>query len=258
MIIFDEGLDLRCVNRENIYEVLSQDRKVDTRYGFLHIPKTGGTSFRDFLAKADDRISTRPILFFHSWSLPLIHSYLPDVKVSFIIRDPLERLISGFQSRLRCGRPRYNQPWRTNEAVAFSIFPTVRDLLDRLLLKDDYSLSATSFAIKHILAIAWNYESYFHSVEEIKRYRENIHVVGQIDSMDAFLEKICSTTVRASDHATSAECILGFYEIRHQSDQASKGVLSEYSEDDIRGLQMRLQKEYDIYETLKLIALEQC
>lgn len=256
MVANDTGLDLRRVNRDNVRQVLAQDRKVDIRYGFLHIPKTGGTSFVDFLAKIDHMISSRPVLFFHSWNLPLIVSYIPEIRVSFAIRDPIERLISGFQSRLRSGQPRYNQPWRPYEAAAFSLFPNVRDLLDGLLKDDERSISASNFAVSHIIAIAWNYEHYFHSAEEVVRCRENIHIIGETEEMSSFHKKICSSTITISGQDISHEDIFQHYEIKHKSEITSKQIISEYSEGDMNALRSRLQKEYEIYDRLKKISRE--
>lgn len=52
----------------------------------------------------------------------------PGEPVVFFLRDPLARLVSGFHSRRRQGRPRYDVPWTAAEATAFARFPDVNAL----------------------------------------------------------------------------------------------------------------------------------
>jgi hypothetical protein len=53
-----------------------------------------------------------------------------------VVRDPASRFVSGFNSRLRQGRPRYNMPWTEAERTAFAVYPTA-DALAQGLADDD-------------------------------------------------------------------------------------------------------------------------
>ena len=78
--------------------------------GFLHIPKTGGSGIRALGRNAVERGLPFPSGFSHGWTLEEIRRRFPQMKLAFILRDPLERAISGFNSRLRQGRPPHHAP----------------------------------------------------------------------------------------------------------------------------------------------------
>jgi Sulfotransferase family len=50
----------------------------------------------------------------------------------FVLRDPVARFVSAFNSRLRMGRPRYDYPWCDEEKVAFANFATADELATAL------------------------------------------------------------------------------------------------------------------------------
>ena len=114
---------IKEVSRDQVGVVLATNQLYDLNYGFLHIPKTGGTSVMSFLEKAAPFAASMPVPLFHSWTFRLVTEYFPKMKVSFLLRDPLERLISGYFSRLRQGNPEYHVPWRPQEAAAFGLYP---------------------------------------------------------------------------------------------------------------------------------------
>lgn len=95
----------------------------------IHVNKTGGTAMKHVLTPIgrSDRYEFR--LHNHMTRLPDVP---PGDKFFFVVRDPIDRYVSGFNSRLRQGRPRYNVPWTAAEAVAFHQFPTP-DSLGRAL-----------------------------------------------------------------------------------------------------------------------------
>ena len=232
-----------------VYHVIQGDFKANPEYGFLHIPKCGGTSVVDFVYKINDATVKRPLLFFHSWDMQLILRYFPNIKISFSIRDPLERVVSGFQSRLRQGRPRYNQPWRVYEATAFSLFNSAETFLDSLLKEDDYSVAATEFALNHILAISWNYQFYFHDAESVRLYRKNICLVGQTSGMSLYINQLCNKAFQFNEHS-NLDDIVRSYDAAHQSQLPSRNILAKYSEEEIGVMRDRLAIEYEIYGAL--------
>ena len=113
------------------------------------------------------------------------------MRVALILRDPLERTISGFNSRLRQGRPTYTSLWKPAEAVAFAHFPDVRRYLDALIADDDWSLSACAYARRHVTHLRWNYRYYFRSAEAVRRATPtHIVLVGRIEETDAFIDAL--------------------------------------------------------------------
>ena len=86
---------------------------------FLHIGKTGGTAIKCALKNSLDTSKYQLCLHGHRFCL----KHVPEgEKVVFFLRDPLQRFISGFNSRQRGGKPRYRSPWNTAEREAFSCF----------------------------------------------------------------------------------------------------------------------------------------
>ncbi len=85
----------------------------------------------------------------------------------FIVRNPISRFVSGFHSRKRQGRPRYQSPWSSGEEVAFSRFSTPNALANALSSDDELQRMAAEDAmdsISHIRSPQWSWfqnESYF-------------------------------------------------------------------------------------------------
>lgn len=70
-------------------------------------------------------------------------------RVLFIVRDPVARYVSGFNSRLRMGRPRLDRPWNTRETKAFARFKTPNELAEALARRDAEALAAMD-GIRHV------------------------------------------------------------------------------------------------------------
>ena len=60
-------------------------------------------------------------------------------------RHPIQRFVSAFYSRRRCGRPRYHTPWNATEAAAFACFATPGELAGALSSLDS-PLRAAAYA----------------------------------------------------------------------------------------------------------------
>jgi hypothetical protein len=103
------------------------------RAHFLHVGKTGGTAVRWALASFVDSGTYELRLHDH-------FVWLRDVPVGercfFVIRDPIDRFVSGFYSRRRQGRPKFDVPWSPAEAEAFATFDTPNALASALTASD--------------------------------------------------------------------------------------------------------------------------
>ncbi|MBE9011741.1 sulfotransferase family 2 domain-containing protein [Pseudanabaenaceae cyanobacterium LEGE 13415] len=149
---------------------------------FLHIGKTAGSAFRD--AVSAHLVTDRYRIQLHGHSVTL-NDVPPGEKVIFFLRDPIARFASGFYSRLRQGKPRYNNPWRPHEAIAFSRFHTPQALAAALSAEEDELREAAIYAMTHIGHVKshlWNWfidEAYF-----VKRWSD-ILFIGYQESFDA-------------------------------------------------------------------------
>ncbi len=172
------------------------------------------------------------------------------MRMTLILRDPLERTISGFNSRLRQGRPTYTSMWKPAEAVAFAQFRDVRHYLDALIADDDWSLSACAYARRHVTHLRWNYRYYFRSAEAVRKNAGHIALVGRIEETDAFVDAL------VAEAGIPASACAGLYERRHEAKVRPSRVLAEYGDGDIARMRARLAAEYAIYDALVALGRE--
>jgi hypothetical protein len=95
---------------------------------FLHIGKTGGTAVKYAIRQSGAREVNpygRLILHKHDYHLADVPR---DDFVFFCVRDPIDRFLSGFYSRLHHGEPRLYRKWKPAERVAFTHFRTPHEL----------------------------------------------------------------------------------------------------------------------------------
>lgn len=131
---------------------------------FIHIGKTGGSAIKDAL---------RPHRTGPGWGL-FLHGHrmlLKDVpegeKVFFAVREPIGRFVSGFNSRLREGRPKFSIPWTPEERIAFERFKTPNELAEALSSEERREETQQAMgAIGHVRASYWRWfedEAYMRS-----------------------------------------------------------------------------------------------
>jgi hypothetical protein len=220
------------------------------QYGFLHIPKTGGTSIVGLGNNLVKMGYSFPVYFEHSWNIEKIHSAYPKMKISLALRDPLERMISGFNSRLRQGRPRYKAVWTPKEAAAMAILPSSKHLLDAMLSEDDYSVSAVAYAFENILHLKWNYCYYFKNADFVRKHKSILGIVGHMDHFENFAIDLACLCNAPEDLARA------LYQKEHCS-VITSSILDLYTDEEIGKLRERLSEEYSIYDELsKLVTCE--
>ncbi|MFN8351073.1 MAG: sulfotransferase family 2 domain-containing protein [Flavobacteriales bacterium] len=165
----------------------------------LHIRKTGGTALKHALQQAI------------ADTLVMAHEHatgLGDVavgrRVAFVVRDPMTRFISGFNSRLRQGAPRYHVPWNAEEAAAFARFGTPAYLADALAAGDPDARKAMQ-AIRHVnSALA----DQLGGVDLLERRRTDIVFVGRQETLAADLPWLARVLGLAELPALPADDVL--------------------------------------------------
>lgn len=112
---------------------------------FLHIGKTGGTAIIAALAPyaAEIGLQIHP----HETKLAEIPETDP---IAFTVRDPVSRYVSGFNDRMRQGRPRYNSVWTSDEILAFARYKSANELAESLSGKDRPRAVEAMNAIAHV------------------------------------------------------------------------------------------------------------
>ncbi len=151
----------------------------------LHVGKTGGTALNHVLA--EHQVVSRYRLCFRGHDVPLA-----DVPVGnrfmFLIRDPLGRFVSAFNSRLREGRPRYYYPWREEERRAFAIFKTPDQLATALSAADDAERERAERAMEGIAHLNTPYSFWFGDETQFQARLTDVFFIGVQDRLDEDFE----------------------------------------------------------------------
>lgn len=160
-------------------------------YGFLHNRKTGGTALKEVIETQRQRTPGMNVKYFkHSWIFPRFVKNQPHMQAVFFIREPLSRFVSGFYSRQRQGRPKYNIPWNKKEARAFARFPTANSLAEALSDKSWRRRWQARAAMKSIANVCHTYKEYFSSLAFLKKYQCRVAYIGHQPELNDDLERL--------------------------------------------------------------------
>jgi hypothetical protein len=145
----------------------------------LHIGKTGGAALNHALYPhaRDGGL----ILHDHDWTLGDVPV---GEKAVFIVRDPVQRFVSGFNSRLRKGLPRARVDWTGEEAVAFSRFATPAALAQGLVSPDPTVRDAARAAMNGIYHPARKLDFWLRSAAYVQARRADLLWIGVTDRLD--------------------------------------------------------------------------
>ena len=158
------------------------------RAHLIHIGKTGGTALKSALTPVLHDGDYEIVL--HGHGTRLKHVPVGE-KVFFVIRDPVDRFVSGFNSRLRRGRPRYDIPWTPEEELAFEQFATP-DQLGAALSSEDSIERARAFqamtSIGHVRASYWQW---FHHRYLVQKRMDDLLLVMWFPALSTGFAQLC-------------------------------------------------------------------
>ena len=147
---------------------------------FLHIGKTGGTAVIDVLRR--HRVSGAYFIYDHPHFFKL--SNVPEGEAAFFfVRDPMTRFISGFNSRLRQGRPRHDLPWSAAEKRTFSEFDTPNALALALSSPEEGKRQRAVAAMRTTMHIGDSYWFWFGDEAYLRSRWEDIFFVGSQEQL---------------------------------------------------------------------------
>lgn len=151
----------------------------------LHIYKTGGTALKAVLGPFAD--GKRLVLHDH-------HVRLRDCPrgnpVFFVVRHPVERYVSAFNSRLRMGRPRYDYPWSARERLTFSLFPTPNALAESIGSRNPLRRRLARFGLEGTGHLGRRL-SYWIDAAELASRRDDV-IVGVTQTLESDLQALCA------------------------------------------------------------------
>jgi hypothetical protein len=125
---------------------------------FIHVRKTAGVAVKTALAP--HARTERFQVVFHGHGTKLDDLPRPSW-FFFSTRDPIARYVSGFYSRQRQGRPRFDRPWTADERIAFERFSTANDLAEALDGPDGTTREAAEHAMRTIAHVRHSYWWWF-------------------------------------------------------------------------------------------------
>ena len=181
---------------------------------FLHIGKTGGTYIKtQVIGNSDYLHGSRKVKILEYLArnyriIPLKHhqsqlqNFRPDEDlISCWIRDPIQRMHSAFDFAKNRDNTMYS--WapisaKTSELIAK--FDNFEDFIKSLVEHANPEAEELLDSVDHFKA---NYEFYFGSVDELKRYESNFLFVGQMEQMNSSVELFCFITNSKSGHLGS-------------------------------------------------------
>lgn len=165
--------------------MLTSSEPQKTTIHFLHIGKTGGSAIHAALALVRSEFGIQP--WGHEQKIPHI---TPGEKIFFAVRDPISRYISGFNSRLRKGRPRNNNEWSAKERIAFERFSTPNKLAEALSSGDPDELAAAHHAMSDIEHVRDKLAHWLVSRDYLFSRADDIVQILSQDDLDADFERL--------------------------------------------------------------------
>ena len=223
----------------------------DPSLACLHIPKTGGTSLSNLIDAMRGRGMRAPLYLPHRIGLDEAVEFLPEARLVVVLRDPLERMASGFLSRLRKGRPRYDIPWTAREDEAFANFPAPEAFFRALISEDAEQVAAARRAIRAIVHLRRGYASYFGSAARVRAEAARFALIGEIGAMRRIVEGLA----RLLDHDPAA--VLPLYAADHVAPVGGGAALSALSGEERARLRRALRAEYEVWEALRALPAAQ-
>ncbi|MGA2927879.1 MAG: sulfotransferase family 2 domain-containing protein [Solirubrobacteraceae bacterium] len=155
---------------------------------FVHVGKTAGTAVKFALQPAahEGEYDLR----FHEHEVTL-RDIPRGERVFFVVRDPIDRFVSGFYSRRRQGRPRYEYPWSAEESDAFRSFATADSLAIALSESDPRDHAAAIAAMKSIGHVRDSYWRWFDSPEYFTGRLEDVLLILSFHSLTDSFSHLC-------------------------------------------------------------------
>jgi hypothetical protein len=158
------------------------------RAHFIHIGKTAGTALKWALdpVACDGMYELR----LHEHNVTL-NSIPRGERVFFVVRDPIDRFVSGFYSRQRRGRPRYEYPWSPQEESAFRAFATADALATALSSIDPERLGAAIRAMRSIVHVRDSYWRWFGSPRSFTARLDDMLLILWFPTLSESFAQLC-------------------------------------------------------------------
>ena len=155
---------------------------------FLHVRKAGGSAIKTALVP---HALTGPFLVECHPHRITINDIPEGEKVFFVVRDPVKRFVSGFNSRLNQGAPAHIVPWSKEEEEVFKKFQTPNELAMTLGNEDAEQCETAYKAMKAISHVRSSYWDWFIDEQTLHRRADDLlYVLRQKNLNDDFTKLV--------------------------------------------------------------------
>lgn len=210
---------------------------------FLHIGKTGGSSIKYGLKyKGKPYIHNQFIIICQPHFFKLKDTRAGE-KFFFIVRDPVERFISGFYSRKRKGQPRIYSEWSANEKTAFETFNTPNELAVAISSKNVKIKTKAIMAMKSITHINTSYWDWFNNKSFFLNRLDDIFFIGNQENLGNDFLILKKKLELPDDYALPDD------EIKQHKNP--EDVDKKISPEGMENLKVWYKKDYEFLELLK-------
>ena len=146
----------------------------------LHIGKTGGTALVDALLPHASSANHRLVFDGHDVTTAHVPS---GEQFMFVVRDPVERFVSAFNSRRAMDHPRYHYPWTPEEQIAFAKFETLNELAAALSSEIAARRDAAERAMRGIGHLKDPYSYRFGDTESFRLRLLDVFLIGLLEQL---------------------------------------------------------------------------
>ena len=210
------------------------------KLAFLHVGKTGGSAIRAAIDQSKALTGKRLVkVFNHRRKLAEFLDGHAGMAIGFVVREPVSRYVSAFNSRLRGGREGTHE-WRPEEREVFSRFPAANDLAEGLSSADEATQTAALEAMRVLNHMKRNLTFHFESVDLLERMKKRIVFIGHLPTLTEDFEMfraIAGLAPQASLPSSETKA--------HRAPASQSTKLSPLGEENVR---RHFQTDYPIYE----------
>lgn len=228
---------------------------------FLHIGKTGGTALvyalneYGYCAQSPERArANRPNLYNlnpqpeNSKLTIYVHAHnetlrsVPEgEKFFFFLRDPISRFTSGFYSRQRQGKPRYNSPWTEAEKRAYERFEIVNQLALALTSANPDEKKAAENAMKSIQHVRDSFWEWFENEEYFRSRWADIFFIGFQETLAQDFETLKAKLHLPANVSLPSDVVLAYKnvaDVDKKLDPIALQNLKDWYKDDYRLIEL--------------------
>ena len=176
---------------------------MSSKVHFLHIGKTGGSAIKEALKRAikeqdiyananklKDNTELEIKRLSGRFDQIILHGHGKTLKqipesdwFFFCIRNPISRYVSGFYSRKRQGKPRYNIPWNIKEKRAFKHFNTPNELAEALSSDNPKIRERAKRAMKNIRHVKTSLSKWIINPSYFEKRTNNLLFILEQDTL---------------------------------------------------------------------------